>query len=376
MPSPADERARLTRRAQRYDRYQQVVALDAQGFKLAEIVYRTGVSRRTIQRWLQEGTFPEMRRRRKRRSIFDSYAAYVLKRWGEGHRNGLQLYQEIKEQGFSGTHQTVYRFLRRLRQQLPLAQAVEAPPTPVQDVVAKEAVWLFVRNPASLDETEQRTLAAICQVSDTAKTLYQLVQEFRQMLHHREGEKLDEWLTKVRASQIRELQSFVSGVERDKAAVVAGLTLPQNNGLGDRKSEQAEADQKDGIRQSGICTVAPACATRSVRRSESASFPWTPGFDGEKSLVSSRENYCLLRPRQQAAHSTNSSTVALPLTSIVGSCKAAACLATSSVWSASRASKLVRAVSGSLVRPAMLHNDPRREKAVRLHSGVGINHTA
>ena len=51
------------------------------------------------------------------------------------------------------------------------------------------------------------------------------------MLHHREREKLDEWLAKVTASQIRELQSFVLGVERDKAAVVAGLTLPQNNGL-------------------------------------------------------------------------------------------------------------------------------------------------
>lgn len=40
------------------------------------------------------------------------------------------------------------------------------------------------------------------------------------MLHHRKGEKLDDWLEKVRASH-----SFVSGVERDKAAVVAGTTL-------------------------------------------------------------------------------------------------------------------------------------------------------
>ena len=59
--------------------------------------------------------------------------------------------------------------------------------------------------------------------------IYQLVQEFRHMLHQREGEQLDDWVKKVRASQIRELQSFVVGIERDKAAVVAGLTLPQNN---------------------------------------------------------------------------------------------------------------------------------------------------
>lgn len=51
------------------------------------------------------------------------------------------------------------------------------------------------------------------------------------MLHTRSGEKLDDWLQAIKASQIRELQSFVAGVEKDKAAVVAGLTLPQNNGL-------------------------------------------------------------------------------------------------------------------------------------------------
>ena len=60
--------------------------------------------------------------------------------------------------------------------------------------------------------------------------MYQLVQEFRQILHTLSGEKLDEWLEKVRVSHIRPLQSFVSGVERDKAAVVAGLTFSYNNG--------------------------------------------------------------------------------------------------------------------------------------------------
>jgi transposase len=228
-PDAYAERARLSRRAQRYDRYQQVVALDAQGFEQAEIAHRVGLSRRTIQRWLQEETFPEVRRRKKRRSIFDPYAAYVLRRWKEGCKNGSQLYREIKGKGYSGSEQMVHRFLRRLREQLPLVQAVEAPPTPAQDFVAQEAVWLFVRDPADLNEMEQTILAAICQASDTAGMIYQLAQQFRHMLHHREGEKLDDWLEKVRASQIRELQRFVVGVERDRAAVVAGLTLPQNN---------------------------------------------------------------------------------------------------------------------------------------------------
>ncbi|HEU5374761.1 MAG TPA: transposase [Ktedonobacteraceae bacterium] len=51
------------------------------------------------------------------------------------------------------------------------------------------------------------------------------------MLRTRTGERLDAWLESVRASQIRELQGFVLSIERDKAAVVAGLTRPESNGL-------------------------------------------------------------------------------------------------------------------------------------------------
>jgi transposase len=228
-PDPSVKRARLTRRAQRYDRYEQVVALHTQGFKQVEIARRVGLTTRTIQAWLKAGTFPEAKERRKRQSQFDLYAAYVLKRWEEGCRNGSQLYREIKEKGYTGTERQVHRFLLPLREQLPLAQIVESPQTPVQDFSANKSVWLFVRNPADLDETEKATLVAICQASETAKTIYQLVQQFRLILHMREGSRLDDWLAQVRTSQIQELQSFVVGVERDKAAVVAGLTLPQNN---------------------------------------------------------------------------------------------------------------------------------------------------
>jgi len=125
----------------------------------------------------------------------------------------------------------VYRFLVPLRRKQRIIQKANVPHAPLQDFSAKDTVWLFARDPADLDEKEQEIVTAICQVSETARETYQLVQEFRHLLHHREGEKLDDWLTKVTASHIRELQSFVLGVERDKAAVVAGLTLPQNNGL-------------------------------------------------------------------------------------------------------------------------------------------------
>jgi len=244
-PDPCTERERLSRQAERQDRYEQVATLRAQGLGNAEIARRVGLTARTLENWQKKG-FPGAGRRRKRPSMFDPYARYVLSRWKQGCTNGLQIYREIKEQGYTGTEKTVYRFLVPLRRNHQIIQKAAAPHVPLQDFSAKDAIWLFVRAPAKLDEKEQATLTAICQASETARTTYQLVQEFRDMLHTRSGEKLDDWLSAVKTSQIRELQSFVTGVERDKSAVVAGLTLPQNNGLVEGKVNKLKLIKRMG----------------------------------------------------------------------------------------------------------------------------------
>lgn len=250
-PDPCTERERLTRYAERQDRYEQVATLRAQGMGNTEIARRLGLTARTLQNWQKKG-FPEHSRRRKRSSCFDPYAPYVLIRWEQGCTNGLQIYREIKERGYMGTEKTVYRFLVPLRRNSQVIQKAVVPHGPLQDFSAKDAVWLFVRERDRLDEKEQATLTAICEASETARATYQLVQEFRDMLHTRAGEKLDDWLEAVKASQIRELQSFVAGVERDKAAVAAGLTLPQNNGLVEGKVNKLKLIKRMGYGRAGF----------------------------------------------------------------------------------------------------------------------------
>ena len=63
-PEACDERARLARREQRYDRYQQVMTLYEQGLGFTEIARHVRLSRRTIERWIKEGAFPEAKRHR------------------------------------------------------------------------------------------------------------------------------------------------------------------------------------------------------------------------------------------------------------------------------------------------------------------------
>jgi transposase len=56
------------------------------------------------------------------------------------------------------------------------------------------------------------------------------LEEFLHMVRERTGEQLDAWLEKVEASHLPAFQTFVTGVQKDKDAVLAGLTLPWSNG--------------------------------------------------------------------------------------------------------------------------------------------------
>jgi transposase len=239
--SPSVKLAQVGRRAQKLDRYEQVVELHQQGVKAADIASRVGIGERTVHRWLAHGSFPEARRRRRRPSLIDPYEGYVFQWWQEGHRNGSQLYRELKAQGYKGSSKAMYNYLATLRaprsnssKSSPLKsqepKSVPLSPAPLENFSARRATWLFVRQPDELDETQQKELALIRQASSSAEAAYRLVQAFMQMIREHTGHQLETWLSSVEASTLPEFKSFAKGIQQDKVAVLAGLTLPWSNG--------------------------------------------------------------------------------------------------------------------------------------------------
>ncbi len=235
------ELAREGRRAQKLDRYTQVVALHQQGLRVAVIASRVGIGERTVHRWLRNGSFPEARRRRRRPSLIDPYERYVLMWWQAGNRNGSQLYRELTARGYKGSCRAMYSYLATLRtpqldtlKSTPLKprgrKSIPSSPPPLENFSAQRATWLFVCQPDELDETQQQELMLIRKVSPSAEAAYRLTQGFMQMIRERTGHQLDMWLGEVEASHLPEFESFAAGIQQDKAAVLAGLTLPWSQG--------------------------------------------------------------------------------------------------------------------------------------------------
>jgi transposase len=242
------QRVQAARRAERSARYQQAVELSRQG-KSAEVIgSQLGVTGRTVQRWLTKG-IPNSKRRRRRPGSFESYAPYVLSRWQAGERNGLAIYREIKEQGYNGSERTVYRYLEPLKQ-AEVQASVDV--YCLRKVTVTTAIWLFIRDRKSLSDLEKRTLEMFCLASSPLALAYRLVQQFLTLVRKREGHGLDEWLRQVVQSGIPELQSFASGIEKDKEAVQAGLSLWINNGMVEGHVTKLKLIKRQGYGRAGF----------------------------------------------------------------------------------------------------------------------------
>jgi transposase len=230
-PKLGPKEAELSRakREERLARYQQVVALRQQGFSQTAIASQVGIGHATVSRWLRSDTFPEQQARRRKMAL-DPHLPFLRERWEAGCHNIAQLYRELVARGYTHSYHSVHEQLVRL---LPegkknASRGADLLPTPLS---SRQASFLFLRRPEELEADEQEPLLTLRHLHPQIDLAYDLVQQFARMLRTRTGDQLDDWLEKVRTSQIRELQGFVAGIERDKAAVVAGLTLPQNNGV-------------------------------------------------------------------------------------------------------------------------------------------------
>ncbi|MEU2485014.1 ISL3 family transposase [Streptomyces sp. NPDC012617] len=92
------------------------------------------------------------------------------------------------------------------------------------------AGWIL-RRPETLPEIDHLRLKAVLVHCPELDALTTHVRSFAQMLTERQGERLPQWLDAVRRDDLPSLHTLAAGIERDRYAVIAGLTLPWNSGV-------------------------------------------------------------------------------------------------------------------------------------------------
>jgi transposase len=227
---------RQVSRANRYARYQQILALAREGLSQRAIARQLHLSRGGVHRYVTAESFPERALPGKRRSLLDPYLPYLRRRWEEGCHNGRQLTDEIAAQGFRGSAALVRQLLGDWRASLPApepgvrgSKRRTAPPA-ARRVSARQASWWFVIPPEQLTDDQRMLLQRVCQTNANLHELYQLGQEFALMVKQRRARRLDPWLVRVGQSSSTDLHGFAFGIKRDYAAVKMALSVPWSQG--------------------------------------------------------------------------------------------------------------------------------------------------
>ena len=218
----AENRARVVRARQRYE---QVQKLKAEGKRIAAITRELRLAPGTARRYFHAESADELVAASLAGwpSMLDDYKPHLHQRWNEGCTNIQQLHREVKALGFRGSYATVYAYLA------PFQGKAAPPAVPGPPKVRHITSWIR-RRPGNLDAGEQLKLTQVRAACPHLDALRGHVEEFAKMLTGRHGERLDAWIAAVRADDLPHLHAFANGLERDHAAVLAGLTLPYSSG--------------------------------------------------------------------------------------------------------------------------------------------------
>ncbi len=106
--------------------------LKSEGLSITQIAARTGLDRKTVRKYLDQGLeAPVYGPRQPRERVLAPYEAYLRGRIADfPDLSGKRLFREIQSQGYKGGYSAVTDFLREVRpqKQVPFERRFETPP--------------------------------------------------------------------------------------------------------------------------------------------------------------------------------------------------------------------------------------------------------
>ncbi len=220
--SPEHEADTQARRCRRQVRFDAVHRLHREGVSHYQISRLIGLSTQTVRKYLKlTPGLPRVQRRRSAPTLLDPYRPYLLSRWQEGCHNAPRLLAELRARGYAGGLTTLKDGMVQLRRNTVRESRPHSP---------HQAAWLMIKRAQTLRPDHRRRLHAALERDDEIRQIYDLAQEFCSLVRDRRADSLDDWLARARANPMRQMRAFAAGLERDLAAVKAGLSLPWSQG--------------------------------------------------------------------------------------------------------------------------------------------------
>ena len=205
------------------ERWRQVHDLLGKGTGLLECSRRLGLSLNTVKRYARAAEPERMiRAPRYRATMVDPYRDHLrARRAADPAVPVWQLLAEIREQGYPGSMNLLYRYITQGR--------VEADRPHLSP---RRVTRLLLTRPDALSDSQQTLLAGLTAACPEMTSLAALIRSFAALLRPDPANqaRLKDWAETARASDLPHLHAFTRGLDLDKQAVIAAVTLPFHNG--------------------------------------------------------------------------------------------------------------------------------------------------
>ncbi|MGA5499316.1 ISL3 family transposase [Streptomyces cinereoruber] len=218
-PPPAEGRQAITTR----ERWQQIHALRESGVGLLECARRLNLALNTVKRY-DRVTEPErlIRAPKYRPTLVDPYRDHLRQRRLENPSVPVtHLLQEIRQLGYTGNSNLLVRYINQGR--------VEADRPALSP---RHLARYLLPRPDRLKDHQRERIEAARTVCHAMTALADLIHHFAVLLDPADGNAalLSTWITAAQGEDPPHLHAFTRGLEKDRAAVNAALTLQHHNG--------------------------------------------------------------------------------------------------------------------------------------------------
>lgn len=210
-------------------RYEEVHRRYANGESIRAISRATGLDRKTVAKYVRSSDIPQRAPRPKVRRKIDPYLSHLAERWQSGCRNSRKLYEEIREQGYSGSYSMVRHELARWRAHGGPASGPETG-SAGQPYAWKDVRWALLCPPEHRTNKQQQIVEQVLTLNPELDLAHSLLQRFRHMLREHQADELDQWLADAAGSGLSPFARLARTFTADKDAILAAIELPWSTG--------------------------------------------------------------------------------------------------------------------------------------------------
>ena len=229
--STKDRKNRNEKQARKREQVNEVRQLITSGLNYTEVARQTGLCRQTVKKYAShQFQIEHASLGTKRKSKLTPYHDEIHERFEQGWM-ASKIAVHIQRMGCSATSSTISHYISKLKKQKNEHQLKQDQLNHTSFISRGKIINLLFQ-PLELSTTiTKEQFEEICEKYPIVRIIYQLVWEFKAIFKTKDTDQLSHWIEKTKQLNIREMNSFILGLERDFEAIQNAISYDYNNGL-------------------------------------------------------------------------------------------------------------------------------------------------